>query len=82
MKTYKGMAIDKETNEPIILEMEYKTKKDFISDVRSNGYSINELRVKESNVYNYIMDNTNATDDDFRNIKNVGDDTASFNYTK
>ena len=66
MKVFKGIATDKETKQKVIIESEYKTKKDFIKDVRHNGYSINPKKVKEAKVFDYILDNTNATEEDWK----------------
>ena len=43
-----------------IKEQEYNSKADFIHDLRSNGYKVNPKKVKESSLYNYIINNTNC----------------------
>jgi len=49
-----------------IIEMEYDTKKEFISDLRANGYQVNEMKVKKSEVFDYIMDHTNCNKWDWK----------------
>jgi len=66
MKVYKGIATNKQTKEKVIIESEYKTKKQFIQDVRNNGYTVNPLKVKEAKVFDYIMDFTNAQEEDWK----------------
>lgn len=71
MKKYKTYAYDKKTKKYVFIESEYPTKANFIKDIRANGYRVNPIRVAEANVYNYIMEHTNAEDIDFRTIKKV-----------
>lgn len=70
-KKYKTMAYDKKNKVFDEITSEYPSKKAFIKDLRSNGYRVNEKRIAEENVYDYIMDHTNATDADFRRIKSL-----------
>ena len=53
-----------------IKNQEYNTKADFIQDLRSNGYNVNPKKVKESTLFEYIIDNTNcdSCDWDLRSI--------------
>lgn len=64
---YKTMAYDKKNKVWDVVEMEHVNKKAFIKDLRSNGYRVNDKRVAEKERYDWIMDNTNATDEDFKN---------------
>ena len=43
-----------------------------MKDLRSNGYTFNPKRVATEEVYDWVMENTNATDFDFerKEIKN------------
>lgn len=50
----------------IIANQEYRTKKDFIQDLRSNGYKVNPNKVKESNLFDYIMKHTNCNPWDWK----------------
>ena len=43
-----------------IKNQEYNTKRDFIHDLRSNGYSVNPKKVKESKLFEYIINNTDC----------------------
>ena len=44
----------------VIKNQEYNTKADFIHDLRSNGYKVNPKKVKESVLFEYIINNTNC----------------------
>jgi hypothetical protein len=57
---YKAIVTDKQTKQTEIIESDYNTKKDFINDLRGNGYSVNPLKVKKANVFDYIMNETNC----------------------
>lgn len=72
-KSYKTIAKDKDTNIYKIIEMSYCSKKDFIKDLRANGYAVNPTKVKRTEVFNYIMDKTNCYPWDWTqyNIKNI-----------
>jgi len=56
---YKTIAIN-EDGEQKIIEMEYRTKAEFIHDLRANGYKVNASRVKTSDEWNRIMNTTNC----------------------
>lgn len=56
MKTYKGIVKDKKTKEYIIISGEYETKKAFIEDLKRNGYAINTLKIKTSELFDAIME--------------------------
>ena len=38
---------------------EYRTKSDFIHDLRANGYKVNPKKVKTARVFDYILEHTN-----------------------
>ena len=59
MKMYSALVKDGERLVQI-KEQEYNSKVDFIHDLRSNGYKVNPKKVKESSLYNYIINNTNC----------------------
>ena len=59
MKKYKALVKD-ENNNLVTIESEYNTKKDFIKDLRVNGYKVNPNKVKKVEVFNYIINNTNC----------------------
>ena len=59
MKMYSALV--KDGNRLVeIKEQEYNSKADFIYDLRRNGYKVNPKKVKESSLYNYIINNTNC----------------------
>lgn len=59
MKKYS--AIVKDGNRAVLIKnQEYPTKADFIHDLRCNGYKVNPKKVKPSDVFDYIMNNTNC----------------------
>lgn len=58
-KIFKAFVCDRETKETKFIEMEYTSRKQFISDLRCNGYSVKSCMVKE--VYDFLLDNTNCT---------------------
>lgn len=59
MKTYSAIVKDG-SRMVFIKNQEYATKKDFIYDLRRNGYKVNPRKVKPSDVFDYIMDHTNC----------------------
>ena len=58
-KIFKAFVCDRETKETKFIEMEYSSRKHFISDLRCNGYSVKNCMVKE--VYDFLLENTNCT---------------------
>lgn len=58
MKKYSAIVKDG-SRMVVIKNQEYNTKADFIRDLRSNGYKVNPHKVKESAVFEYIVDHTN-----------------------
>jgi hypothetical protein len=65
MKTYS--AIVKDGKRVVIIEnQEYRTKAEFIHDLRHNGYKVNPAKVKDSNVFTYIITRTNCNPWDWR----------------
>ena len=71
MKTYKALVKDKLTKGIVIIESEYNCKKDFIQDLRSNGYSVDSNKVKEKEVFDYIINNTNCNPWDWKEINKI-----------
>ena len=59
MKTYS--AIVKDGSRPVIIKNQaYNSKRDFIHDLRANGYRVNPKKVKPADVFEYIMQHTNC----------------------
>ena len=58
MKLYSALV--KDGNRLVeIKNEEYATKADFINDLRANGYKVNPKKVKSSELFRYIVENTN-----------------------
>ena len=69
MKLYSAFV--KDGNRLIAIKnQEYNTKADFIHDLRLNGYKVNPKKVKESTLFEYIINHTNcySWDWDLRNV--------------
>ena len=60
MKKFKAIVKDKQTKQLVIIESEYKTKTEFIQDLRSNGYMVNPHKVKLAEVFDRIMNTTDC----------------------
>lgn len=69
MKTFKAVVKDKQTKEIKIITSDYYSKKDFVQDLKSNGYIVNLDKVKEAKEFDRIMKHTNATDLDWNSKK-------------
>lgn len=67
MKQYKAMV--KSNGEAKIITGEYNTKAEFIRDLRANGYTVNDRKVKEAKLFDYIVENTDCTDDAWKITK-------------
>jgi hypothetical protein len=65
-------AIVKRGNEIKIIEGEYKTKKDFITDLRRNGYKVSEHHVKKSDIFDWIVNNMRIGDE-WKKVNNKKD---------
>lgn len=64
---YKSLVRDKKTKELVIIESGYESKKDFIRDLRRNGYAVNRNKVKKTKEFDFIMNNTNCSPEDWNN---------------
>lgn len=59
MKMYS--AIVKDGNRVVVIRNQaYRTKAQFINDLRCNGYKVNPKKVKLADVFDYIMEHTNC----------------------
>lgn len=59
MKPYS--AVVKDDNWTVFIRnQEYKNKAEFIRDLRANGYRVNPKKVKESALFDYILNHTNC----------------------
>lgn len=59
MKKYSALVKDG-TRVVFICNQEYARKSDFIRDLRCNGYKVNPRKVKESHIFDYILNHTNC----------------------
>lgn len=60
MKKYSAIVKDG-SRAVFIRDQEYPTKADFIHDLRANGYKVNPMKVKPSDVFEYILNHTNCS---------------------
>lgn len=61
-----------------ITEQEYRTKADFIHDLRSNGYKVNPLKVKTSRTFDYIINHTDCNLWDWKLTDKEVDDITDY----
>lgn len=66
MKKYKAIVKERQTGERVIIEGEYASKQKFITELRSNGFMVNPDKIKESHVFDWIMQNTNCAPWDWK----------------
>jgi hypothetical protein len=59
-------------NEIKIIEGEYKRKKDFITDLRRNGYKVSQYHIKESDIFDWIVNNMRIGDE-WKKVNNKKD---------
>lgn len=52
---FKAIVKDKETGKRMIIEAEYRTRKECIEDLRRNGYSFSDKKVREAKLFDHIM---------------------------
>jgi len=69
---YSAVVKDKQTHETTIIEnKEYLTKAAFIADLKGNGYAVNPYKIKESNLFEYILNNTNCENEEWQYINKI-----------
>ncbi len=66
---YKAVVKNKETKKLSFIESEYSNKSDFIYDLRHNGYMVNPDKVQPTEVFEYIIENTNCHPWDWKSYK-------------
>ena len=62
---FKAVVTNKETKERKIIEADCKSKKQFLEDLRNNGYSVSDRKVKKAEVWNWIINETNCQEEDW-----------------
>ena len=63
---FKAAVKNKDTGKIEIIKMDYKSKRDFIHDLRRNGYKVNPDKVKKAEVFDYIINHTNCNSWDWK----------------
>jgi len=76
-KMFSAWVKDKRTKELVRIDSECINKISFISDLRSNGYMVNPDMVKESEVFEWIMKNTNADKVEWKYINRIPSENES-----
>jgi len=71
MAIFSAWVKDKETKQQLRIDKEYPTKAKFIYDLKANGYAVNPDKVKISKVFDYILDNTNCTPEEWKYINKI-----------
>lgn len=77
MKKYSAVVRDG-SRRVFITNQEYKTKADFIHDLRRNGYKVNPTKVKTARVFDYIINNTNCNPWDWELTEKEVDDITDY----
>jgi hypothetical protein len=73
MKNYKALVTNNRTGAIEIIEMEYSSKANFIKDIRLNGLKVDPMKVKEADIFDFIMNNTNCNKCDWNQTSNEVD---------
>lgn len=68
---FKAYVKNRYSKNSTFIESDYKTKAKFIEDLRNNGYMINPDKVKPSDLYNWILDNTDCSPLDWKYINKI-----------
>jgi len=71
MTMFSALVKDKETKQITRINREYPTKTAFIYDLKANGYAVNPNKVKEIEVFDYILDNTNCSNEEWKYINKI-----------
>lgn len=69
MTNFKALVRNKDNKSIIVIESEYSRKKDFIRDIRQNGFAVSDHHVKEASEFDRIMNTTNCSPDDWKRSK-------------
>lgn len=66
MKRYKALVISNDTGNEIIIEGKTRTKKVFIEMLKENGYKVDRNKIKEPKLFDYIVEYTECTPQDWK----------------
>lgn len=75
---YKSLATNKETSRIEIVEGDFENKDEFIKWFKYNGYMCDEITIKDSDVFDFICNQTSHTPDDFKMIDSVPEDYSGY----
>lgn len=74
MKLYSALV--KDGNRVVVIKnQDYRTKAEFIHDLRHNGYAVNPRKVKPADVFDYIVEHTNMAPEDW-DLRDIPGDTV------
>lgn len=76
-KSFSAIVKDNQTKKTTIITSEYTNKQDFIRDLKNNGYAVNPNKVKESDLFNWILDNTNCSPEEWKYITQIPSETIT-----
>ena len=71
---YKAIVRDRETKKLRVLSLTACSLKHALHEIRANGFSVNNYKCKPAEVFDYIMEHTNASPWDWEKIKSVPKD--------
>ena len=71
MTMFSALVKDKETKQITRIDSEYPTKAKFIYDLKANGYAVNPNKVKILEIFDYILENTNCTPEEWKYINKI-----------
>lgn len=77
MKKFSAIVKDG-TKTVFITNQEYRTKADFIHDLRCNGYKVNPMKVKTSRTFDYIINHTDCNPWDWKLADKEVDDITDY----
>lgn len=75
-KTYSA-AVKDGNRTVFITSQSYRSKADFICDLRKNGYKVNPTKVKSARVFDYIIGHTNCNPWDWKLTEKEVDELAN-----
>lgn len=81
MKKFSAIVKDG-TKTVFITNQEYRTKADFIHDLRCNGYKVNPMKVKTSRTFDYIINHTDCNPWDWKLTDKEVDDITDYHPRK
>lgn len=71
--SWTASVVDKQTGKRVWLTQQYATKKEFMDDLKRNGYTYNPNRIKPTDVFYFIVKETNCYLEDWKKYKKIED---------